>query len=105
MIIASGYKIYPRTVEEALYEHPAVVECAVIGAPDEYRGETVMAVVAFAPGQRATEEELTAFLKDRLAPMEMPKIYKFRDSLPKTPVGKIEKKVLVAEYVGEPDDN
>ena len=103
MIIASGYKIYPRTVEEALYEHPTVAECAVIGAPDEYRGETVMAVVAFAPGQRATEEELTAFLKDRLAPMEMPKIYKFRDSLPKTPVGKIEKKVLVAEYVGPPD--
>ena len=103
MIIASGYKVYPRTVEEALYEHPAVVECAVIGAPDEYRGETVMAVVAFAPDQRATEEELTDFLKSRLAPMEMPKIYKFRDSLPKTPVGKIEKKVLVAEYVGPPD--
>ncbi len=104
MIIASGYKVYPRTVEEALYEHPAVVECAVIGAPDDYRGETVMAVVAFASDQRATEEELTDFLKSRLAPMEMPKIYKFRDSLPKTPVGKIEKKVLVAEYVGPPDD-
>ncbi|MCG8594971.1 MAG: long-chain fatty acid--CoA ligase [Kiloniellales bacterium] len=103
MIIASGYKVYPRMVEEALYEHPAVAECAVIGAPDAYRGETVMAVVALAPGQRASEEELTAFLKARLAPMEMPKIYKFRDSLPKTPVGKIEKKVLVAEYVGEPE--
>ncbi len=103
MINASGYKVYPRTVEEALYEHPAVAECAVIGAPDEYRGETVMAVVAFAPGQQASEEELTDFLRSRLAPMEMPKIYKFRDGLPKTPVGKIEKKVLVAEYVGTPD--
>ena len=100
MIIASGYKIYPRNVEEALYEHPAVAECAVIGAPDEYRGETVMAVVAAAPGKTVNEDELTAFLEERLSPMERPRIYKFRDSLPKTPVGKIEKKVLVAEYIG-----
>ena len=97
MIIASGFKIYPRNVEEAIYTHPAVKECAVIGVGDPYRGQTVKAVIALKTGETLTPEKLTHFLKDKLSPIEMPKIVEFRDELPKTAVGKIQKKVLIEE--------
>ncbi|MGH6892232.1 MAG: long-chain-fatty-acid--CoA ligase [Dongiaceae bacterium] len=97
MIIASGFKIYPRNVEEAIYAHPSVKECAVIGIGDPYRGQTVKAVIALKTGDRLSTEDLTRFLADKLSPIEMPKIVEFRDELPKTAVGKIQKKVLIEE--------
>lgn len=97
MINASGFKIYPRNVEEVVLTHPAVLECAVVGVPDAYRGETVKAFIALKPGQRLTAEDLTAFLADKLSAVEMPKLIEFRASLPKTVIGKISKKELLAE--------
>jgi long-chain acyl-CoA synthetase len=97
MIIASGFKIYPRNVEEAIYAHPAVKECAVIGVGDPYRGQTVKAVIALKADEHLTSEELSRFLKDKLSPIEMPKIIEFRAELPKTVIGKIQKKVLIEE--------
>jgi long-chain acyl-CoA synthetase len=97
MIIASGFKIYPRNVEEVIYTHHAVKECAVIGVGDPYRGQTVKAVIALKSGETLTTEALMHFLKDKLSPIEMPKIVEFRDELPKTAVGKIQKKILIEE--------
>jgi long-chain acyl-CoA synthetase len=97
MIIASGLKVYPRHVEEALLMHPAVLECAVVGVPDSYRGETVKAFVALKPGQSVAAETLTGFLADKLSSFEIPKQIEFRTSLPKTAVGKISKKDLLAK--------
>ena len=97
MIAASGYKVYPRIVEEAIYHHEAVKECAVIGVGDPYRGQTVKAIVALKAGQQLTAEELIAFLKGRLSPIEIPKQVEFRAELPKTVIGKIYKKALIDE--------
>jgi long-chain acyl-CoA synthetase len=97
MIIASGFKIYPRNVEEVIYTHHAVKECAVIGVGDPYRGQTVKAVIALKDGETLTTEALAHFLKDKLSPIEMPKIVEFRAELPKTAVGKIQKKILIEE--------
>jgi long-chain acyl-CoA synthetase len=89
MIIASGYKVWPREVENVLYQHPAVREAAVIGVPDEYRGETVKAFVSFRPGEEATEADLIAFCKERMAAYKYPRSIEFVDELPKTVTGKI----------------
>ncbi len=97
LILAGGYNIYPRVVEDAIYQHPAVLETTVIGIPDPHRGETVKAFVVRRPGHTLTAAEIVAFLKDHLSPIEMPKQIEFRDSLPKTLVGKLSKKELVAE--------
>ena len=97
IIIASGYKIYPRNVEEAIYRHPKVAECIVLGVKDPYRGETVKAYVAPIPGQTIETKELLNFLKDKLSPLEMPKLVEFRVSLPKTLIGKPSKKALLEE--------
>ena len=97
LIICSGYNVYPRTIEEALYEHPAIAEAAVCGIPDDYRGETVKAYIVRREGASLTESELLAFLKDRLSKIEMPKIVEFRGELPKSAVGKILKKELLRE--------
>ncbi|MGI9491994.1 MAG: long-chain-fatty-acid--CoA ligase, partial [Geminicoccaceae bacterium] len=97
LIICSGYNVYPRTVEEALYEHPAIAEAAVCGVPDDYRGETVKAFIVLHEGERLSEPELLEFLKDRLSTIEMPKIIEFRGDLPKSAVGKILKKELLRE--------
>ncbi len=97
LILAGGYNVYPRVVEDAVYQHPDVAECTVIGVPDPYRGETVKAFVVRRPGAALTEAGLLAFLKDHLSPIEMPKQVEFRDALPKTLIGKLSKKELVAE--------
>jgi long-chain acyl-CoA synthetase len=97
MINASGFKIYPRNIEEAILLNPAVLECAVVGIPDPYRGQTVKAFVALKPGAALSAEALTIFLADKLTPIEMPKQVEFRQSLPKTTVGKISKKMLLEE--------
>ncbi len=97
LIICSGYNVYPRNVEEAIYLHESVEEVTVIGVPDHKRGETVKAFVKLKDGHSLSETDLTEFLQDKLAPIEMPKMVEFRDSLPKTVIGKLSKKELVAE--------
>jgi long-chain acyl-CoA synthetase len=97
MINASGFKVYPRRIEDVLYEHPAVEEVTVIGIPDAYRGEAPKAFVKLKEGERATEAELLEFLRPRLSKIELPAEIEFRDSLPKTMVGKHSKKELRAE--------
>lgn len=93
LIIAGGFNIYPREVEEALMEHPQVLEAAVIGQPDERRGETVRAVLV-TKEPRPSEAELDAFCRERLSPYKVPRIYEFRDELPKSAVGKILRREL-----------
>ncbi len=83
MIIASGYNVYPREVEEVLYEHPKVQEAVVIGVPDAYRGETVKAFIVLKEGEQCTEEELDQFMRSKLAAYKVPRIYEFRKELPK----------------------
>lgn len=97
MIISGGYNVYPRMVEEALYRHPAVLEAVVIGIPDAKRGQVPKAFVKLQEGARITEEELQTFLAEHLSPVERPKKIEFRDTLPKTVVGKLSRKELVAE--------
>ncbi|GIO27762.1 long-chain-fatty-acid--CoA ligase [Ornithinibacillus bavariensis] len=97
MIIAGGYNIYPREVEEVLYEHEAVLEAVVAGVPDPYRGETVKAYVVIKEGYAVTEEELNAYCRENLAAYKVPRIYDFRDELPKTAVGKILRRQLIDE--------
>jgi long-chain acyl-CoA synthetase len=97
MIVASGYNVYPREVEEVLFEHPDVAEAVAIGIPDEYRGETVKAFVVGRSGATITEEEILAFCKERLAPYKAPRTVEFRDDLPKSAVGKLLRRVLVDE--------
>jgi long-chain acyl-CoA synthetase len=97
MIIASGFNIYPRDIEEVLYEHPKVKEAVVAGVPDAYRGETVKAYVVLKDGVTATEEEIIQFCTENMAKYKVPKIVEFRDELPKTIVGKILRRELVEE--------
>jgi long-chain acyl-CoA synthetase len=97
MINASGFKVYPRRIEDALYEHSAVAEVTVVGIPDEYRGEAPKAFVRLKEGQQATEVELLQFLRGKLSKIELPAEIEFRDQLPKTMVGKLSKKELRAE--------
>jgi long-chain acyl-CoA synthetase len=97
MINASGFKVYPREVEEVLYQHEEVVEAVAVGVPDEYRGETVKAFVVRKPGSTVTEEELVSYCKENLAPYKVPKLLEFRDDLPKSAVGKLLRRVLADE--------
>lgn len=94
MINAAGFKVYPRRIEDALYEHPAVAECCVVGVPDEYRGEAPKAYVHLKDGQDATAIELMTFLRPKLSKLEIPAAIEFRDELPKTIIGKLSKKEL-----------
>lgn len=97
VIIAGGYNIYPREVEEVFYEHPAIQELAVVGIPDAYRGETVKAYLVLKEGAKVTKEELDQFARENLAAYKIPRIYEFREELPKTAVGKILRRTLVEE--------
>lgn len=97
VIICSGFNVYPRMIEEVIYKHPSIEEVTVIGVPDEKRGETVKAFVKLKAEKTLTEAELLAFLHDKLTPIEMPKYIEFRDTLPKTMIGKLSKKELKAE--------
>lgn len=94
MINASGYKVWPNEVEEVLFEHPKIREAAVIGIPDETRGETVKAFIVLEPGQTATVDELRAFAKEKMAVYKVPTEIQFVDDLPKTQVGKILRREL-----------
>ena len=95
MIITGGYKVYPRHVEEAVYEHPSVEECVCAGVPDTYRGENVKIWLKLKPNYKLNEKELREFLKERLSPIAMPRLIEFRDKpLPKTMIGKLSRKDL-----------
>ena len=94
MINAAGYKVWPREVEDVLYQHSAVREAAVIGIPDEYRGETVKAFVSLRPGEDVSEQELIAFCKERMAAYKYPRYVELVDELPKTVTGKILRREL-----------
>lgn len=97
LIIAGGYNIYPREVEEVLFEHPDVEEAVVAGINDPYRGENVKAYIVLRKGSTVTEKDLKSWCKERLAVYKVPKIYEFRDSLPKTLVGKVLRRKLIEE--------
>ncbi len=97
LIICGGYNVYPRIVEEALYRHPAVAEVVVIGIPDAYRGQAPKAFVRLREGAAASPQELRTFLADHLSRIELPAEIELRDQLPKTMIGKLSKKELVAE--------
>ena len=97
LIIAGGYNIYPREVEEVLYEHPKILEVCVAGVPDSYRGEIVKAFVVLRPGEEASTDEIREFAKARLAAYKVPRAVEFRDELPKTLIGKVLRRALIEE--------
>lgn len=97
VIIASGFNIYPREVEEVLYEHPDVQEAAIIGVHDDYRGETVKAFIVPKKGRTIDKASLDAHCRKMLAPYKVPKRYEFRDELPKSIIGKVLKRELIEE--------
>ena len=97
LVLVSGFNVFPRNVEEAIYRHPAVEEVTVIGVPDDYTGEAVKAFVKLGEGAALEADELLAFLRDKLGRHEAPKHIEFRGELPKTMIGKLSKKELVAE--------
>ncbi len=97
MILCGGYNVYPRVIEEALYEHPAVVEAVVIGVPDAHRGQAPKGFVVLDPPGAATGAELRDFLRDKISKIELPREVEIRDTLPKTLIGKLSKKELVEE--------
>jgi long-chain acyl-CoA synthetase len=101
LIIAGGFNIYPREVEEVLYEHPKILEVCVAGVPDSYRGEVVKAFVVLRSGEQATADEIREFAKTRLAAYKVPRSVEFRDELPKTLIGKVLRRALVEEEIAK----
>jgi long-chain acyl-CoA synthetase len=97
LIICSGYNVYPRNIEEAIYQHPAVEEVTVVGIRDTYRGEAPKAFIKLKAGVTATEADIRTHLESKLSKIEMPGEIEFRDMLPKTLIGKLSKKELKAE--------
>jgi long-chain acyl-CoA synthetase len=102
MILTAGYNVYPREVEEVLYQHPKVLEAAVIGLPDKVRGEKVTAYVVLKPGETATAQEIRAFCRERLAHYKEPRAVRFRDELPKSMAGKVLRRALQEEELAHP---
>ena len=94
MIVAGGYNIYPREIEEVLFRHPAILEASVIGIPSEYRGETVKAFIVLKRGATATEDSIIAFCRKDLAAYKVPKSIEFVDELPKSLIGKVLRRKL-----------
>jgi long-chain acyl-CoA synthetase len=94
MIVASGYKVWPREVEDVLYQHPAVRESGVVGVPDPYRGETVKAFVSLKTGASVQPDELIAFCKERMAAYKYPRQVEIVDEIPKTVTGKVLRREL-----------
>lgn len=97
MIIAGGFNIYPREIDEVLYQHPKVMDAVAVGIPHEYRGETIKAYIVLKPGETATEDEIMDFCKQKLAAYKTPKSVEFRNSLPKSIIGKVLRKILREE--------
>jgi long-chain acyl-CoA synthetase len=103
IILTAGYNVYPREVEEVLYQHPKVLEAAVIGMPDKVRGEKITAYVTLKDGQTATAAEIRAFCREHLAPYKQPRSIVFRDNLPMTLAGKVLRRELREEALAELD--
>jgi long-chain acyl-CoA synthetase len=99
MIIAGGFNIYPRDIDEVLFKHPKVKDVITVGIPDEYRGETVKSFVQLVEGQTVTEEELRNFCREHLAAYKVPKFIEFRPELPRTTVGKALRRLLRDEEI------
>ena len=99
MIISGGFNIYPREVDEVLFQHPKVEFGIAVGVPDEYRGETLKAFIVLKQGETATGKEIIDFCKEKLAPYKVPKLVEFRDSLPQSAVGKVLRKELRSEEI------
>ncbi len=97
MVIAGGFNIYPRDIEEVLYAHPKVMEAAVAGIRDPYRGETLKAYIVLKEGETLTEDDVINYCKENLAPYKVPKLVEFRDELPKTMIGKVLRRMLREE--------
>ena len=97
LILCGGYNVYPRVIEDAVYHHPAIHEAIAIGVPDAYRGQAPKLFVTLREGATASEVEISAFLAERLNKIEVPAAVEIRDSLPKTLIGKLSRKELVAE--------
>ncbi len=100
MIVASGFKVWPREVEDVLYQHPAVRETGVVGVADEYRGETVKAFVSLKAGASVTPEELIAFCRERMAAYKYPRQVEIVDEIPKTVTGKVLRRELRDKQAG-----
>ncbi len=98
MIVSGGENVYPRTVEEVLFKHPAIADAAVIGIPDKRWGETLKAVVVLREGTSATEEEIIEFCLGKIGGFELPRSVDFIDVLPRNPSGKVLKRVLREPY-------
>jgi len=94
MIISSGFNVYPREIEEVLFEHPKVKEASVIGVPHKKRGEAVKAFIVLVQGDKATSEEIIEYCKENLAAYKVPAAVEFRKKLPKTMVGKVLRREL-----------
>ena len=101
MIIAGGFNIYPREIDEVLFQHPKVQEGVAVGIADKYRGETVKAFIVLKPGETCTAEEIIAFCREKLAAYKVPKLVEFRSSLPKSAIGKVLRKILRDEEEAE----
>jgi long-chain acyl-CoA synthetase len=97
MIIAGGFNIYPREIDEVLFQHPKIQEAVSVGIADLYRGETVKAYIVLKKGETATAEEIITFCKEKLAAYKVPKLVEFRESLPKSAIGKVLRKILREE--------
>ena len=97
MVIAGGYNIYPREIDEVLFQHPKVADAVAVGIPDEYRGETIRAYVVLKQGESVTEEEIISFCREKLAAYKVPRSIEFRTDLPKSAVGKVLRKILREE--------
>lgn len=104
MILSAGYNVYPREVEEVLYQHPKILEAAVIGLPDGLRGEKIAAYLVLRPGQTATAAEIRAYCREHLAQYKQPRLVVFRENLPKALTGKILRRQLREEALAKPED-
>jgi long-chain acyl-CoA synthetase len=94
MIIAGGFNIYPKEIDEVLYEHPKILEACTIGVPDEYRGENVKSFIVKKQGESLTADEVIEYCRDKLAAFKMPKEVEFVEELPKSAIGKILRREL-----------
>ena len=101
MIIAGGYNVFPREIDEVLFQHPKIKEAVSVGVPHVYRGETIKAFVVLREGETATEDEIIDFCRQNLAAHKSPKIVEFRKELPKSAVGKILRKILREEELAK----